>query len=53
MNLNVIVAVVVALLTFTPWPIYSQVRLLVPMTLVRKASAIGACKKNLIKKALR
>ena len=53
MNLNVIVVVVVALLTFTPWPIYSQERLLVPMTLVRNASAIGACKKNLIKKALR
>lgn len=45
MDLNGVVAVVLALLTCAPWRIYSQERLLVPMTLVRNASALGACKK--------
>ncbi|KAB1210687.1 hypothetical protein CJ030_MR6G009127 [Morella rubra] len=42
MDLNGVVAVVLALLTCAPWRIYSQERLLVPMTLVRNASALGA-----------
>ncbi|KAG2711327.1 hypothetical protein I3760_04G071800 [Carya illinoinensis] len=42
MNLNGVVAVVLALLAYAARRIYAQDRLLVPMTLVQKASALGA-----------
>jgi len=47
MNLNgVVVVVALALLACVPRRSYSQLqRLEVPMTLVRNASALGACKK--------